>query len=126
VEELAVGWSSAVRPSRQPLRGFLSMRNFLNAMNDLPHPEERLEDASRRTHDASAVATLSLLDSFTGSQDEEFSLIPQEYTLMLRSGATPPVRVSKHGRRLDGADFLLGLNAGPSYGHALSMSYYCV
>jgi hypothetical protein len=27
-----------VRPSRQPLRGFLRMRIFLNA-KDLPHPE---------------------------------------------------------------------------------------
>jgi hypothetical protein len=30
------------------------MRDFLNAIKDLPHPEERPEGASRRTHDADA------------------------------------------------------------------------
>jgi hypothetical protein len=28
-----------MRPSRQPLRGFLRMRNFLYAIKGLPHPE---------------------------------------------------------------------------------------
>src|SRR3546814_5412738 len=30
----------AVRGSRRPLRGLLTMRLFLNAIKDLPHPEE--------------------------------------------------------------------------------------
>jgi hypothetical protein len=44
VKKFLVGWSSAVRPSRQPLRGFLRMRTFLNAMKDLPHSAERPTD----------------------------------------------------------------------------------
>ena len=32
-------WISAVGPSRQPLRGFLRMRNFLNAIKGLPHAQ---------------------------------------------------------------------------------------
>jgi hypothetical protein len=35
-----IGWISAVRSSRQPLRGFLGMRNSVNAINDFPHAEE--------------------------------------------------------------------------------------
>jgi len=31
---LTIGWISAVRSSRQPLRGFLRMRSFVNAIND--------------------------------------------------------------------------------------------
>ena len=38
---LAKGWISALRSSRQPLRGFLRMRNYINAINDIPHAEER-------------------------------------------------------------------------------------
>ena len=40
-------WISAVRPSRRPLRDLLRMRNCLNAINDLPHAEERSKSASR-------------------------------------------------------------------------------
>ena len=37
-----------MRPSRQPLRGCLRIRTFLNATNDIPHTEERpLRDAAR-------------------------------------------------------------------------------
>ncbi|HEY4039985.1 MAG TPA: hypothetical protein VGM15_14280, partial [Burkholderiaceae bacterium] len=50
MKELPIGWSSAVRPSRQPLRGFLRMRTFLNGIKDIPHAEERLKGASRSTH----------------------------------------------------------------------------
>jgi hypothetical protein len=50
-----MGWISAVRPSRQPLRGFLRMRTFLNAIEDIPHAEERLKGASRSTHDVDAA-----------------------------------------------------------------------
>jgi hypothetical protein len=41
VKELMTGGISVVRPSRQPLRGFLRMRAFLNAISNLPHAEER-------------------------------------------------------------------------------------
>ena len=57
VKELAVDWISAVRPSRQPLRGFLRMRTFLNVINSLPHAEERPDGASRSTHDVVAGAS---------------------------------------------------------------------
>jgi hypothetical protein len=39
VKELKIRWIGAVRPSRQLLRRFLRMRDFLNAIKDLPHPE---------------------------------------------------------------------------------------
>ena len=55
VKELTIGWISAVRPSRQPPRGFLRMRPFLNAINNIPHAEERLKGASRSTHNIDAV-----------------------------------------------------------------------
>ena len=53
--KLAVGWIGALRPSRQLLRSFLRMRNFLNSINGLPHAEERLQGASRSTHDRNAA-----------------------------------------------------------------------
>src|SRR6266446_4011618 len=37
------------------LRSFLRMRDFPNAINNIPHPEERPEGASRRTHRGSAA-----------------------------------------------------------------------
>ncbi|HMK68777.1 MAG TPA: GIY-YIG nuclease family protein, partial [Stellaceae bacterium] len=40
-----------VRPSRRPLRDLLRMRTLLNGIPIPPHPEERAERASRRTHD---------------------------------------------------------------------------
>src|SRR5690606_21489702 len=40
-------WSTVVRASRRPLRGLLSMRNFLCAIKDLPHPEERVRTPVR-------------------------------------------------------------------------------
>src|SRR5882672_6648579 len=42
------------------------MRNFLSAIKDLPHPEERPQGASRRTHDARA--TLSELVFWISSE----------------------------------------------------------
>jgi hypothetical protein len=45
----------SARPSRQPLRGFLRMRTFLNVINDIPHAEERLKGASRSTHNIDAA-----------------------------------------------------------------------
>jgi len=41
------------------------MRNFLNAIKELPHPEERPIGASRRTHDRDAAPNL---DPFTHSE----------------------------------------------------------
>jgi hypothetical protein len=49
VKELKLRRTSAVGPSRRPLHGLLRMRNFLNAIKNIPHPEERLKGASRRT-----------------------------------------------------------------------------
>src|SRR5271165_5691428 len=48
------GWINAVRSSRQPLRGFLRMRNWVNAINDIPHADERPTGASRSTRDFDA------------------------------------------------------------------------
>ena len=47
MKELLVGWSSAVRCLRQPLRRFLRTRTFLNAMKRFPpgcNPGERPQD----------------------------------------------------------------------------------
>jgi hypothetical protein len=33
------GWMNALRPSTRPLRGRLRMRNFLNAIDNIPHAE---------------------------------------------------------------------------------------
>jgi hypothetical protein len=41
VKKSTDGWISAVRPSRRPLRSLLRMTDFLNAINDIPHGEER-------------------------------------------------------------------------------------
>jgi len=41
VRELKDGWVGTVRPSRQPRCGFLRMRRFLNAINNVRHGEER-------------------------------------------------------------------------------------
>jgi hypothetical protein len=47
--------SPRVRPSRQPLRGFLRMTFFVNAIKNSRHPEERPKGASRRTQNIDAV-----------------------------------------------------------------------
>jgi hypothetical protein len=56
---LLKNWIGTVRPSRQPLRGFLGMRTFLNVIKNTPHPEERLKGASRRTRDVDAALVWS-------------------------------------------------------------------
>ena len=43
----AISWISAVRPSRRPLCGLLRMRIFLNAINNIRHAEERSTGARR-------------------------------------------------------------------------------
>jgi hypothetical protein len=44
-----------VRPSRQPLRGFLRMRIFLCAITSVPHAEEPPSAASRSTQAVGAA-----------------------------------------------------------------------
>jgi hypothetical protein len=51
-----MNWIDDVHPSRRPLRGLLRMRNNLGAIPNPPHPEERPQGASRRTHDLDAPA----------------------------------------------------------------------
>jgi hypothetical protein len=46
------------------------MRTFVNAMRYLPPPEERPQDASRRTHGASAADTSASDPLFTSSHGE--------------------------------------------------------
>jgi hypothetical protein len=38
---IETGWIGTVRPSRQPLCGFLRMRISVNALGGSPHAEER-------------------------------------------------------------------------------------
>src|SRR5437870_4637548 len=45
LKELKTRWISVVRPSRQLLRSFLRMRDFLNAIKSVPHPEEAAKAA---------------------------------------------------------------------------------
>jgi hypothetical protein len=42
-----------------PLRGFLGMRNCVNAIKDFPHAEERPTGASRSTHNGGAANFLT-------------------------------------------------------------------
>jgi hypothetical protein len=55
VKKISIGWISAVRPSRRPLRGLPRMRSFLNAIKGSPHAEEHPEGASRSTRDRAAA-----------------------------------------------------------------------
>jgi hypothetical protein len=50
---------SALRPSRQLLRRFVRMRDFLYAIRGFPHPEEHPEGASRSTHGRDAANFLT-------------------------------------------------------------------
>jgi hypothetical protein len=54
-EEIERRWIGAVRPSRQPLRGFLRMTENTNSINVLRYGEERLKGASRTTHNIDAA-----------------------------------------------------------------------
>jgi hypothetical protein len=67
VRKLTIGWIGAVRPSRQLLRNFLRMRNFLNAIKGFPHAEERPKGASRSTHSRRAANFLTA--SFAGGAE---------------------------------------------------------
>src|SRR6266571_8691837 len=44
--------AAAVRPSRRPRCGLLSMTFFLNSITSLPHPEEARSAVSKDDHDA--------------------------------------------------------------------------
>jgi hypothetical protein len=52
VRKLTISWISAVHPLRQLLRSFLRMRNFLNAIRELP----LAEDARRARLEARTAA----------------------------------------------------------------------
>ena len=54
VKKLKSGWIGPVRPSRQPLCGFLRMRWFLNAINEYLMVRSA-KGASRTTHDGCAA-----------------------------------------------------------------------
>jgi hypothetical protein len=64
VMKFTIGWICAVRPSRQLLRSFLRMRDFLNALKGFPHAEEHPKGASRSTHGCDAANFLTA--SFAG------------------------------------------------------------
>jgi hypothetical protein len=55
---LTIGWISVARSSRQPLRGFLRMRNSVNAIKDFPHAEERPRARLEARNDADAASAL--------------------------------------------------------------------
>ncbi len=55
LKELTIDWISTVRSSRQPLRGFLRMRNSINAIKDFPHAEERPWARLEARNDADAA-----------------------------------------------------------------------
>jgi hypothetical protein len=61
VKELKIGWIGAVRPSRQLLRSFLMMRNFLNSIKDfliLRRPQGGRPEG-RTTVDAAGISISS-------------------------------------------------------------------
>jgi hypothetical protein len=67
VKELTFGWINAVRPSRQPLRGFLRMTSVLHTISTLPHAEERSRSASRSAHNMDATVVSNFrTHSFAG------------------------------------------------------------
>ena len=103
MNESTIGWIGAVRSSRQPLRGFLRMRDFLNAIKSLPHPEERPKGASRRTHgrEQPFVSILSLPLELAGGAGRR------------PLGANPePLGDLRHGRKVDLRRPRPGENAG--------------
>jgi hypothetical protein len=64
VNEVRIGWISVVRPSRQPLRGLLRMRNFLNAINRIPHAEEHPKSLPQARTGARLEARTSVMQPF--------------------------------------------------------------
>jgi hypothetical protein len=74
-----VPWISVVRPSRRPLRGLLRMRSFLNAINGLPHAEERprgrvSKHAAPRCSSSFCASVNFLTASFAGKTRRGISL----------------------------------------------------
>src|SRR6266566_5302057 len=57
-----------MRPSRRRLRQLLRMRNFLNAIDEVPHPEEARSAISK---DAGRSCSPPFANPFTGSQERD-------------------------------------------------------
>ena len=57
------------------------MKNFLNDINEIPHPEEARSAASK---DAECSCSLPFANSFTGSQDRLARLVEARTTVMQR------------------------------------------
>jgi hypothetical protein len=75
-----IGWIDAVRASRRPLRGLLSMRIFLCAAKICPHPEER--PVGTRLEGRTAGRAKSLHSLFRGNDtEEEASFAPHALAL---------------------------------------------
>jgi hypothetical protein len=70
-----MSWTSAVRPSRRPLSRPPQDEEFLNAINNIPHAEERPQSlpqartggASRSTQSADAILNSAVGDFLTAS-----------------------------------------------------------
>src|SRR6516164_4582589 len=108
VKELSIAWISAVRPSRQPLRGFLRMRSFLNVINQVPHAEERPPGcvSKHAPHPSSRYARASsILSQALGVRDFFNNINDSPYAEEPPAGASR----STHGR--DAADFLTASKA---------------
>src|SRR6266704_2998443 len=66
----------AVRPSRRLLRRLLRMRNFLNAINKVPHPEERRRRVSKDAVYPMQRSTLGVLALQAEGEDAPSALSP--------------------------------------------------
>ena len=75
VRELKDGWVGTVRPSRQPRCGFLRMRRFLNAINNIRHGEERRRRVSNHAQ-RPCRTRLSFRDQFLHTLLRRGSLLP--------------------------------------------------
>jgi hypothetical protein len=71
VRELKDGWVGTVRPSRQPRCGFLRMRWFLNAINNVRHGEERRRCVSNHARRPCRTRP-SFRDQFLFRREDEY------------------------------------------------------
>jgi hypothetical protein len=83
VRKFKIARISAVRPSRQLLRSFIRMRDFINFIKGFPHAEERLRGASRSTHHIDAANFL------TGSEAGVHLSAPKTVVKVVRCFACP-------------------------------------
>jgi hypothetical protein len=89
------------------------MRTFLDAINDVPHPEERPEDASRRTRYASAPGASASLRFVHSLPNVQFLFVAAPLTARAGKRVRPiSADCSLHA--------LWGAPAGGSPGRALS------